>query len=94
MNTGVPTLELYIPVEMGKAYRLPAWEIVWRAHSGEVSIHTAKMIVAGGAFEWDGKLIYNADQTVQVLDGTKFRAGRWRYGPNLKKPLYGRIVRG
>jgi tyrosyl-tRNA synthetase len=86
------TMDVSIPAQELVGGRLPAWKLCWLAHDCEISRSEARRMVEGGAFEYAGERIDDANRLLEVSSGTTFRAGRHRRGERVKQPLFGRIV--
>ncbi|MBL8877724.1 MAG: tyrosine--tRNA ligase [Phycisphaerales bacterium] len=66
---------------------MPAWKLFWLAHEQEISKTEARRMVQNGAFEVGDRKIEDPNETIAVLDGLEFRAGRHRKGERIKQPL-------
>ncbi len=70
---------------------VPAWKLAWLAHGGQISRSEARRLVAGGAFEFDGRKITDPQAMLRVESGLRFRAGRHRSGEHVKQPLIAEV---
>jgi tyrosyl-tRNA synthetase len=87
-------LAVRVDPEMLEDGKIPAWKLAWLAHEQSISRSQARRMVQGGAFEYDGTKITDANALLPVADGAEFRAGRHRKGPRVKQPLIARIELG
>ena len=70
---------------------IPAWKLAWLAHRGQISRSEARRLVAGGAFEFDGRKITDPQAMLRVESGVRYRAGRHRGGEHVKQPLIAEV---
>ncbi len=70
---------------------VPAWKLAWLAHGGQISRSEARRLVAGGAFEFDGRKITDPQAMLRVESGVRYRAGRHRSGEHVKQPLIAEV---
>ena len=70
---------------------VPAWKLAWLAHGGQISRSEARRLVAGGAFEFDGRKVTDPQAMLRVESGVRYRAGRHRSGEHVKQPLIAEV---
>ncbi len=68
-----------------------AWKLAWLAHGGQISRSEARRLVAGGAFEIEGRKITDPHAMLRVEPGMRYRAGRHRSGEHVKQPLIAQV---
>jgi tyrosyl-tRNA synthetase len=86
-------VDVRIPADALTDGAIPAWRLFQLAHGKRddawvISNSEARRQVQGGAFEYAGRKITDGNEAIPLVEGDRFRAGRWRHGERIKQPLH------